>query len=87
MLEGHSVDSLSLTIAIDHALPREFSLPAQSRIQWRAEKSFTLSIGNPAALELTLNGIRLTSISKSNKPVKNLMLSRSTIEKLQTRPD
>src|SRR5258706_7676857 len=83
LLEGRASDSVLVTIAIDHAMPRQFLLPPLRAMQWRAEKSFLLTLSNPSAAGFTLNGIRLSSLSRPDKPVKNVFLSRATIEKLQ----
>ncbi|HEY6192586.1 MAG TPA: helix-turn-helix domain-containing protein [Bacteroidota bacterium] len=83
LLEGRASDSVLVTIAIDHAMPRQFLLPPMRAMQWRAEKSFLLTLSNPAAAGFTLNGIRLSSLSRPDKPVKNVFLSRATIEKFQ----
>jgi transcriptional regulator with XRE-family HTH domain len=85
MLEGRATDSVLVTIAIDHATARQFHLAPQRAMEWRAEKSFVLTISNPAAAVFTLNGIRLSSLSRPDQPVKNVFLSRATIDKLQAK--
>lgn len=87
MLEGRTTDSVLVTIAIDHTMPRKFILPPRTSTQWKAEKSFLVTPGNPASLELTLNGIRLSSLVRPGKPSRSLFLTRSTLEKLQGKND
>ncbi len=84
-LEGRATDSVAVTVAVDHAKPRTTVIPPLRSAQWTAEKTFLVSVSNPSALELSLNGVRLSSVSGSARPVKNLLLSRSTIEKFQAK--
>jgi cytoskeletal protein RodZ len=84
-LEGRATDTVTVTVAVDHAKPHTIVIAPLHSAQWTAEKTFLVSVENPSAVEFSLNGVRLSSVSSSARPVKNLLLSRSTIEKSQAR--
>jgi len=79
-LEGVAIESTWVRLSKDSAATQEFSVPPQLRMKWRAAKSFTLTVGNSGGMYFTLNGVRLGRLGQTNKPVKDIFLSRETLE-------
>ena len=81
LLEGVAVESTWVRLSSDSAAAKEYSVPPQVRMKWKAAKSFTLTVGNGGGMYFTLNGTRLGTFGQANKPVKDISLSHETLSK------
>ncbi|MBI5020110.1 MAG: DUF4115 domain-containing protein [Ignavibacteriales bacterium] len=82
-LEGVAAESVWVRVSSDGIHLSEAVIPAFARKRWVAEKEFLISIGNGAAMSFTLNGQRIGQLSATKRPLKNILLSRETIDKLK----
>ena len=79
-LVGAAADSVWLRMMVDDVGPRELFLRPGARMKWRAkERVLFLIIGNPRALELTLNGKPLESLGDRGRVALRVAVGRSGI--------
>lgn len=83
VLEGLAKDSVWVRVVIDGARMRDYRLLPGARLRVKAEKYFTLSLGNANAIALTLGGESLGVLSPAKKPLWNVTLSRESLKKRQ----
>ena len=81
LLEGVAVESTWIHLSIDSAAARDYSVPPQYRMKWKAARSYLLTVGNGGGMFFTLNNVRLGTFGQTNKPVKDILLTRETLEK------
>ncbi|MBI5476736.1 MAG: DUF4115 domain-containing protein [Ignavibacteriales bacterium] len=82
VLEGVASESVWVRITSDGKNISETIIPPFVRKKWFAKEEFLISIGNGAAITFTFNGQKIGAFSITRKPVKNLILSPKTIEKI-----
>jgi len=82
-LVGRTTDSVNLKIGIDRWHLKPYALPANYKMEWKARKSFSVILDGSARLELSLNGMNLGPLWRSNRPPQRVTLSWATVEKLQ----
>ncbi len=82
-LVGRTTNSINLKIGIDRWHLKPYVLPANYKMEWKARKSFSVILDSSAGLELSLNGMNLGPLWRSNKPPQRVTLSWATVEKLQ----
>ena len=80
-LEAVASESVWVHLVIDQGTPKEYMMTKFSHLHWKGKTSFTVSIGNPAGISLTLNGQKVEIPRKDNAPVKNMTFSRETLQK------
>jgi cytoskeletal protein RodZ len=80
-LEAVSVDTVWLSLLIDSTLTREYTLPPQHRMKWKAVQSFRVTAGSAGSVYFTLNGIHLGTLGQGNKPLKDILLTREILQK------
>jgi cytoskeletal protein RodZ len=85
-LEAVASESVWVHLVVDQGSPKEYMMTKFSHLHWKGKSSFLLSLGNPAGISLTLNGQKVEIPRKDNAPVKNMTLSRETLQKLQHAP-
>ena len=83
VLEGVAVESTWVRVNIDSAAAKEYSVPPQLRMRWKAKQSFTLSVGNGGGMYFSLNGVRLGTFGQANTVVKDISLSHESLAKIQ----
>jgi cytoskeletal protein RodZ len=79
-LEAVSVDTVWLHLLLDSVSIREYTLPPQHRLKWKAARSFLVTVGNAGSLFFTLNGIHLGTLGQGKTPLKNVLLTRNTLQ-------
>ncbi len=84
LLEAVARDSVWVHIVVDGGKSKEYIFTKFSRMHWKAKNSFVVSVGNAAGISLMLNGQKVPTSGDDRKPVRNIMLSRETLQKLQT---
>jgi len=80
-LEAVSIDTVWLSLLIDSTKTREYTLPPQHRLKWKALRSFVITAGNGGSIYFTLNGMHLGTLGPANKPLKSLLLTREALQK------
>ena len=85
------VDSLTLTagisdtvwmqLVIDTRPPVEYLFMPNRSMSWKAAEKFSLTIGNAGAVSLTLNKKSLGTLGKPGAVVRNVELTRATLQK------
>jgi cytoskeleton protein RodZ len=80
-LEAVATDSVVLKITIDGLRTIEHTFSPLYRMQWKASRSFLVSVSNAPALSFTLNGKKIGPLSSTKKSLKNITLSWETMRK------
>ncbi|MBI5214393.1 MAG: DUF4115 domain-containing protein [Ignavibacteriae bacterium] len=83
VLEGSAVESVWVRIVIDGAEIKEQTLPPLGRIRCEGRQYFELSTDNARGIILTFNGERIGILSQMKKPMWNVTIAPSTLDKLQ----
>jgi cytoskeletal protein RodZ len=78
-LFASAVDSVWFTVSSDSLPSRQYYFRSGSKAVWRARNAFTLTLGNGAALALTLNGKPLPPMER--RVIRDLLIGRQTLEK------
>jgi cytoskeleton protein RodZ len=78
-------DTVWARLVIDGVKKQEHNFMPFSRMKWKAGKDFLLSVGNGAGLVCTLNGKDIGTLSRTKKPLRNVLLNRETLDSLKTR--
>lgn len=84
-LEGIASESVWVRIVIDGNPAIEYTLPRFYKKQWKAKKSFIVSMGNAAGISFTLNGQKMGSLSPTKRPMKNVAINWETLGKIKNR--
>ncbi len=79
-LEAVSVDTVWLSILIDSTTTRQYTLPPQHRMKWKALRSFLVTAGDGGSVYITLNGTHLGTLGQKDKPVKNFLMTRELLQ-------
>ena len=80
VLQAVTTESVWVHIELDGSAASEYTLPPNYQIAWRAAKQFSLSLGNPGGISFVLNGKKLGTLAEGKKPLKNFILSRTTLD-------
>jgi cytoskeleton protein RodZ len=80
-LEAVATDSVQFKCTIDGVRTIEYTFSPLFKMQWKASRSFLVSMSNAAALTFTLNGKKIGPLSSTRKPLKNYTLSWETMRK------
>jgi len=83
VLEGAAVESTWVRIVIDGSEIKEYTLAPMGRIRCEGKQYFELSLDNARGIILTFNGKRIGTLSQMKKPMWNVTISPTTIERLQ----
>jgi len=78
-LKARTTDSVWIEIFIDSLAPRQYLFRPNRSIVWRAKDNFRLTIGKPAAIQLTLNDKPVGTDGK--RGIRNVALNRQTLQK------
>ncbi|MBI3193948.1 MAG: DUF4115 domain-containing protein [Ignavibacteriae bacterium] len=84
VLEGAALESVWVRVVIDGAEIKEQTLPPLGRIRCEGRQYFEFSTDNARGIILTFNGERIGILSQMKKPMWNVTIAPSTLEKLQT---
>ena len=82
LLEGAAVESTWVRIVIDGSEIKEYTLAPMGRIRCEGKQYFELSLDNARGIILTFNGKRIGTLSQIKKPLWNVTISPTTIERL-----
>ena len=82
-LEGIASESVWVRVVADGIHASESTLPPFYKKQWRAKKTFLLSLGNAAAISFTLNNQKIGTLGVTKRAMKNVPLSLETLEQLK----
>jgi cytoskeletal protein RodZ len=85
ILDGIASESLWVRISIDDAPSMEYKIPKLNKKQWKARKSFLVSLGNAAGISFTLNGQRIGPLSATIRPLRNIVLNWETLTKFKSK--
>lgn len=85
ILDGVASESVWVRIALDDAPSIEYTIPKFHRKQWKAKKSFLVSLGDASGISFILNGQRLGPLSTIKRPMKNVIINRDALAKLKTK--
>jgi cytoskeletal protein RodZ len=78
-LRATAIDTVWMTVAVDSTAPREYLFRPGARALWKARDRFTLTLGNGAAVQFTLNGTAIGVLGKRGSVLRNVPLSRATL--------
>jgi cytoskeletal protein RodZ len=81
-LVGVTTDTVWLQVASDTRKPMQYKLPPGARRSWKARDQFTISIGRPEAITLTLNNMPLGRMGGRGRIVIDSVLTRATLRNL-----
>lgn len=80
LLQAVTSESVWVHIELDGGSPGEYTLPPGYRIQWKAAKQFSVSLGNPSGISFVLNGRSLGRLAEGRKPIRNHIVSRASLD-------
>jgi cytoskeleton protein RodZ len=80
-LEAVASDSVQFKCTIDGVRTIEYTFSPLFKMQWKASRSFLVSVSNAPALSFTLNGKKIGPLSTTKKSLKNITLSWETMRK------
>lgn len=80
-LRASVTDTSWVQIIIDDQPPQQYIFRPNRKITWKARERFRLWLGNAGALDLTLNDRHLGAPGKPRAIVRDLELSRQTLQK------
>jgi len=83
VLEGAAVESVWVRVVIDGSEIKEYNLAPLERIRCEGRQYFELSMDNARGIILNFNGKRIGTLSQIKKPLWNVTVSPTTIERLQ----
>jgi cytoskeletal protein RodZ len=78
-LRARTTDSVWVEIAIDSLAPRQYLFRPNRSVTWRARDRFRVTVGNPNAIQLTLNDKPVGPAGKRQS--RNMELSRLSLQK------
>ena len=78
-LRAVTSDTVWMQLTIDAGAPREYLLRPNARISWKAKERFTLTVGNPAAVEFMLNQKPLGTLGKRGSVIRNMTVTRDKL--------
>jgi cytoskeleton protein RodZ len=79
VLHATTTESVWVHVVIDNDSTLEYTLPPGYALTLRATENFLLAVGNPAGIEISLNGRDIAIRGERNRPLKNVFLSRKSI--------
>jgi cytoskeletal protein RodZ len=79
-LQAATTESVWVHIVLDGSVQTEYTLPPGYKLEWKAAKEFSISLGNPGGITFTLNGKKLGKLGEGKKPVKNVVLSHASLD-------
>jgi cytoskeletal protein RodZ len=80
LLQAVTSESVWVHIEFDGGNSSEYTLPPGYRIQWKAAKQFSVSLGNPSGVTFVLNGKPLGKLAEGKKPIRNHIVSRASLD-------
>ena len=80
--EGYAKDTVWIKVIIDGKNVSEGIFPPALRKKWVAADSLQVSIGNAMNMEFTLNGKKLGTLGSERRPLKNVLITKQTLGKL-----
>jgi len=80
-LEITTVDSVWLAITIDDTRKGEYLFAPQRKRTWVGKERFQISIGNAGAASFKLNGIELGMLGNRGVVARNVLITRSGVQK------
>lgn len=83
ILEGTAVESVWVRVVIDGTEIKEYTLLPLGRIRCEGKQYFELSMDNARGIIFTVNGKRIGTLSQIKKPLWNVTVAPTTIERLQ----
>lgn len=83
VLRAATSDTVWVLLIIDSADSLEYLLSPGANRSWKASSSFRISVGRPEAIELSLNGIPIRTLSNGKRIIRDSLIDRSTLAKLQ----
>lgn len=78
-LEARATDTVWVQLMIDGGPVREYIFRPNFRITWKAADKFVVTVGNAAAVHLTLNKKDLGALGRKGAVVQRLQLTRETL--------
>ena len=80
ILTAITSDKVWMSMIIDGKRTEEYLLPPNSKYSWTAKEKFSLTIGNAGGVQFTMNGVQLESFGKTGSVVRNVILTRETLQ-------
>lgn len=78
-LQAQTTDSVWIQVSIDEGTPREYLFRPNARASWKAADKFILTVGNAAAVKLTLNKKDLGPLGKKGAVIQRIELTRQSL--------
>ena len=83
MLEGTARETVWVRVIIDGKDTSEAIFPPSVVRKWYAAESLQVSVGNALAMTFTLNGRNVGTLSQVRRPLRNVIISRGTLVRLE----
>ncbi len=74
-------DSVWLSIIIDGKRTEEYLFPPKAKYAWTAKEKFTVTLGNAGGIRFTLNGTTLEPLGRNRAVVRNVVISKESIQR------
>ncbi len=87
ILEGTARETVWVRVIIDGKDTSEAIFPPSVGRKWYAAESLQVSVGNALAMTFTLNGRNVGTLSRVRRPLKNVMISKATLDQLEKRSE
>lgn len=81
-LEGYAKDTVWIKVIVDGKNVSEGIFPPASKKKWIAADSLQVSIGNAMNMDFTLNGKKLGTLGTERRPLKNVLITKQTLSRL-----
>ncbi len=81
VLRGSANDSVWVQVVVDSLQPREYLFRPGSKIAWKAQNRFLVTLGNAGAMTFVLNRKELGTLGRPGTVLRNFELSRATLTK------
>ena len=85
ILSSKTLDTVWVRIVVDAQQPIEYIMKPNIQRQWKAKERFSISVGNAGAIEFTLNNISLGKLGKRGAVLRDSLITRNTLIRLQTK--
>ncbi len=85
MLVGTARETVWVRVIIDGKDTNEAIFPPSVVRKWYAAESLQVSVGNAPAMTFTLNGRNVGTLSRVRRPLKNVVISKATLDRLEKR--
>ncbi|MGD0339805.1 MAG: RodZ domain-containing protein [Bacteroidota bacterium] len=74
-------DTVWLSIIIDGKRTEEYLFPPKAKYAWTAKEKFSVTLGNAGGIRFTLNGIPLEPLGRNRAVVRNVVISKESIQR------